>query len=74
MNEPEQIRDEIDQAREELGDTVAAVSEKSDVKGQAQAKATAMKDRMAARAEENPSLAFAGVFAAGFILGRLLSR
>lgn len=33
---PEQVREEIEQARVELGDTVAALAEKADVKGQAQ--------------------------------------
>jgi Protein of unknown function (DUF3618) len=33
---PEQVREEIEQARVELGDTVAALAEKTDVKAQAQ--------------------------------------
>ncbi len=33
--EPEQIREEIDQTRAELGDTVEALSQKTDVKAQA---------------------------------------
>lgn len=32
---PEQVRDEIEQTRAELGDTVAALAEKTDVKAQA---------------------------------------
>jgi hypothetical protein len=32
---PEQVREEIEQTRTELGDTVAALSAKTDVKGQA---------------------------------------
>jgi predicted transcriptional regulator len=32
---PEQVREQIDQTRAELGDTVAALSAKTDVKGQA---------------------------------------
>ncbi|MGB9183577.1 MAG: DUF3618 domain-containing protein [Solirubrobacteraceae bacterium] len=32
---PEQVRAEIDATREQLGDTVAALAEKTDVKGQA---------------------------------------
>ncbi len=32
---PEQVREEIEQTRAEFGDTVAALSEKTDVKGQA---------------------------------------
>jgi F0F1-type ATP synthase assembly protein I len=62
--DPEEIRDDIEETREELGDTVAAMAEKTDVKQQAQ--------RLA---KENPMpLAFAGVFLAGVIFGRLLSR
>ena len=37
--EPEEIREDIEQTREELGDTVTAVAEKTDVKQQARAKA-----------------------------------
>jgi ElaB/YqjD/DUF883 family membrane-anchored ribosome-binding protein len=39
----EQIRAEIDQTREEMGDTVAAVAAKTDVKAQAQAKVDEVK-------------------------------
>jgi hypothetical protein len=46
--DPEVLREEIAQTREELGDTVAALSEKSDVKAQASAKA----DELKAKAQE----------------------
>jgi gas vesicle protein len=36
--EPEQIREEIEDTREELGDTVAALAEKSDIRAQARRK------------------------------------
>jgi hypothetical protein len=36
--EPEQIREEIEDTREELGDTVAALAAKSDVRAQARQK------------------------------------
>jgi ElaB/YqjD/DUF883 family membrane-anchored ribosome-binding protein len=49
---PDEIRTEIEQTREELGETVAAVAEKTDVKGQAQAKAEEMKEQAAAKARE----------------------
>lgn len=68
--DPEQIRENIEQTREELGETVAAVAEKTDVKRQAQAKA----EQAQRLAKENPPLAFAGVFLAGVVFGRLLSR
>jgi hypothetical protein len=63
--DPEQIREDIAQTREELGDTVAAMAEKTDVKQQAQVKAEKLKGQAGA---------FAGVFLAGIVFGRLLSR
>lgn len=99
--EPEQIREDIEQTREELGETVAAMAGKTDVKQQAQAKAGELKGQAGAKAKElsekakevapesategvqqaqqlakeNPMpLAFAGVFLAGVVFGRLLSR
>jgi hypothetical protein len=41
--DPEQIRAEIEETRRELGDTVAALSAKTDVKAQAQAKVDEVK-------------------------------
>ena len=41
----EEIEQEIEQTRKELGDTVAAVSEKADVKKQAKAKVSAAKEK-----------------------------
>jgi hypothetical protein len=49
---PEEIRAEIEGTREELGDTVAAVTEKTDVKKQAQAKVEDVKAQAAEKAEE----------------------
>jgi F0F1-type ATP synthase assembly protein I len=99
--DPEQIREDIEQTREELGETVAAVAGKTDVKGQAKAKAEELKGQAGAKAKElsekakevapdsaaegaqqaqqlakeNPMpLAFVGVFLAGVVFGRLLSR
>ena len=43
--DPEQIEQEIEETREELGDTVAAVTEKADVKKQAKAKASGAKKK-----------------------------
>jgi uncharacterized lipoprotein YmbA len=62
--EPEEIREDIEQTREGLGDTVAAMAEKTDVKQQAQ--------RLAK--ENRAPLAFVGVFVVGVVFGRLLSR
>jgi len=47
-DDPEVLREEIAQTREELGDTVAALTDKSDVKAQAAAKA----DELKAKAQE----------------------
>jgi Protein of unknown function (DUF3618) len=50
--DPEQIEREIEQTREELGETVAAVAEKTDVKGKAKRKANQTKARAKSKAEE----------------------
>ena len=47
---PEQIRADIDKTRKELGDTVEALAEKTDVKAQAKAKVEEVK----AAAPESP--------------------
>jgi ElaB/YqjD/DUF883 family membrane-anchored ribosome-binding protein len=47
--DPDEIEAEIDQTREELGDTVAAVTEKADVKKQAKAKAADAKKKATAK-------------------------
>lgn len=59
---PEEIREEIGGTREELGDTVAAVAEKTDVKKQAKArvdeaklKAKELGDKAKASAPESPA-------------------
>jgi hypothetical protein len=49
---PEQIRAEIDETREELGDTVEAPAAKTDVKAQAKAKVEDVKSMAQAAAEE----------------------
>jgi hypothetical protein len=43
--EPEEIEQEIEQTREELGETVAAMTEKADVKKQAKAKVSGAKKK-----------------------------
>jgi hypothetical protein len=52
---PEEIRQEIEETREELGDTVAAVAEKTDVKKQAKAKVDEIKAQAKAAVPESPS-------------------
>jgi ElaB/YqjD/DUF883 family membrane-anchored ribosome-binding protein len=50
--EPEEIRREIDQTREELGETVEALATKADVKAQARAKVDETKERFSRKAED----------------------
>lgn len=98
---PEEIRQDIEATREELGDTAADLAAKTDVKAQAKAKvedvkqsARAKKEEFASKAkegapdsvgagasqvattaQENPvPLAIAGAFAAGIVIGWILSR
>jgi ElaB/YqjD/DUF883 family membrane-anchored ribosome-binding protein len=49
---PEQIRAEIDQTRDELGDTVEALAEKTDVKAQAKHRIAAVKDTAQTKRDE----------------------
>jgi hypothetical protein len=49
---PEQIQAEIDATREQLGETVAAVVEKTDVKGQAREKVAEVKQTAQAKKED----------------------
>lgn len=57
---PEQIRAELDATREELGDTVAAVAEKADVKSQARLRVVEVKQAVQAKREELASKVTAG--------------
>jgi ElaB/YqjD/DUF883 family membrane-anchored ribosome-binding protein len=50
--DPAEIREEIEDRREELGETVAAVAERTDVKKQAQAKKDELKERATEKASE----------------------
>jgi hypothetical protein len=83
---PEQIEAEIEQTRRDLGDTVAAVAEKADVKSQAKAKVEETKARLKAKApssagdgagsagqfasEHRRELAIGGAVLVAFLLGR----
>jgi len=49
---PEQIEAEIERTRREMGDTVAAVAEKADVKAQAKAKAEETRARLLSKKED----------------------
>jgi ElaB/YqjD/DUF883 family membrane-anchored ribosome-binding protein len=50
--DPQEIRKDIEETRGELGETVAAVAEKTDVKKQAEAKKDELKEQVGAKAEE----------------------
>ena len=75
---PEQIRAEIEQTREELGDTVEALTGKADVKGQAKDRIASIKDtaqrkqsEFASRAREvTPESAGAGAQQVASTIGR----
>lgn len=49
---PEQIRQEIEETREDLGDTVNALSERADVRSRAQEKVSDLKGTIAEKADE----------------------
>jgi hypothetical protein len=51
-SDPEEIRDDIEQTRDELGETVAALAEKTDVKQQAQTKAEELKGQATEKVRE----------------------
>jgi hypothetical protein len=48
---PREIREDIEQTREELGETVEALAAKTDIKGQAKAKVEATKEAARAKVE-----------------------
>lgn len=74
-DDPGQIREEIESTRQELGDTVAALSEKTDVKAQARHQIEETKATVADKARRNPlPLAAAGALAFGFLLRRVIKR
>jgi hypothetical protein len=51
--DPQEIRDDIEQTRGELGETVEALAEKADVKGQAKAKVDEVKGRIGDKRTES---------------------
>jgi hypothetical protein len=83
---PEQIEADIEQTRRDMGDTVAAVAEKSDIKAQAKKKVDEAKARMKAAAPDTAGdgagraatvardnkreLAIGGAVLFAFLLGR----
>jgi hypothetical protein len=79
---PEEIRADIEQTRKELGDTVEALAEKTDVKGQAKQQIAEIKgnlqhqrDGLTTKARKNPvPVALGGAVVAGYVLWRLTAR
>jgi ElaB/YqjD/DUF883 family membrane-anchored ribosome-binding protein len=51
QRDPDEIRADIEQSREELGETVEALAAKTDVKAQAQAKVDDVKDQARSKVE-----------------------
>jgi len=68
----DQLRDEIEDARRDLGDTAAALAAKTDVKARANEKLNELKQR--ARANPVPLAAGAGVFVLTILLTRRRER
>jgi hypothetical protein len=69
--DPEQIREEIEETRRELGDTVEALAAKADVKAHVQDRI----ERTRASARANPApLVVAGVCLAALVVWRLARR
>ena len=50
--DPERLREDIEQTRQELGDTVAALSDKTDVKARARERVTEIKQTVAQKRED----------------------
>jgi hypothetical protein len=77
---PEQIRREIEETREDLGETAAALAAKTDVKTRAKEKvegvrAGAAMTQVKASAQQNPiPTAAIAAFVGGYVLGRITSR
>lgn len=77
-DDPDALRDQIEQTREELGETVSALSDKADVKARAAEKADEVKHRAQeagetakAKAQENPVPFVIGAVVVLFVLRKL---
>jgi hypothetical protein len=80
---PEEIRADIEQTREDLGDTVEALSAKTDVKAQAKAKVESVKEKVGGAtpasvtetASSNPvPTAAIAAFVGGILVGIVIAR
>jgi hypothetical protein len=90
QTDPEQLRREIEEIRRELGETVAQLAHKADVKAQVREKADEMKavaqrrtpesardgaQQVATGARQHPlPLAVGGALFVGFLVGRRVGR
>jgi ElaB/YqjD/DUF883 family membrane-anchored ribosome-binding protein len=90
QTDPEQLRREIEEIRRELGETVAQLANKADVKAQAREKVQEVKantlgrtpdtarsgaNQVATGAREHPApLAVGGALLVGFLIGRRVGR
>jgi hypothetical protein len=72
----QQLRAEIEELREDLGDTAAALAAKTDVKARAQERANELKLTAQTKAKENPKpiAAAAGAFVFTLLAARIVSR
>lgn len=87
-DDPDALREQIEQTRHELGETVSALSDKTDVKAQATAKADEVKEKVhevealakekvrevETRAKQNPVPVAIGAIAVLYLLNRLRKR
>ena len=87
-DDPDALRQQIEQTREELGETVSALSEKTDVKAQASAKAEEVKAKVhdveekakdkahqyEAKAKQNPVPVALGALVLLFVLNKFRKR
>jgi hypothetical protein len=76
-SEKEAIQNEIEHTREDLGETISALSAKADVKGQASAKADELKQRAQEAGEQvkrRPAPIIVGGIALLMILGMVRKR
>lgn len=69
---PEEIRRDIEETREDLGDTVDALSAKTDVKARAQGAINEKAEHLAAKTREQPLLYLGVAAAAGMALGFMM--
>jgi ElaB/YqjD/DUF883 family membrane-anchored ribosome-binding protein len=70
--DPGQIRQDIENTRERMGETVEALGYKADVPGRAKEAISSRRDRAAGIARENPLGLAIGAAAVGFVAGMVI--